>query len=238
MVVLHETLPRASDELVELDNGALSRSITPYAKLSLESIQTAASNCKVTSRVSRKLNELMKGPEKIDEEEEMDVSKPLHQLGQIFQGSHLASGDMTTCFMNIYGEIRAQVDGIDRLVKFEDRMREGFLMLDGIGEVEKEKVDTWLMEDAKDATFEILSKLCKSSRVAIVALEEDDPVPYFTHQVIKIREMCRRHQGGDGENDMISFLKHLKKSHPEKKKLVSFTPKRGKDLNELMKEDD
>jgi len=238
MVVVHQNLPRLSDELVELDNGALARSLTPYSKLSFESILGAASNCKITSRVSRKLNELLDVGSKDNEDENGEPTKRLHQLGQIFEGKHLAEGGIEACFHATYETITAEIGDMGLVVSFQDRLREGFLLLSEISATEQERVDQWIMEDSKDGTFDILNKLTKKSRDQILKVLEEEEVPYFTHQVIKLREWCRREQGDDREVDMISFLKGRKKKHPDKPELVTFTPKRGEALNILFRDDD
>ena len=78
-----------NSEIVELDNGLLARSLTPYARLNVEYVRSCAANVKISTKMLRLLESEREKSYNWGEEDEDD--NPEHQLDQIF-GNHLREG--------------------------------------------------------------------------------------------------------------------------------------------------
>ena len=222
-------MPRISDELLELENGLLSRYLNPYSKLSLDSIQKAAANVKMTSKVSMAIKESIKIKKRPEDEEE---DEHFHQLQKIFTFPHLEKDEMYEKFLEIFEDLTTALQPIGHLDPFGIRITKGFELLEDAHLEEQERVDTWLLEAAEDATYLLLKRLKLSSLRNIVGLIKDEIPPYFSHLVQIVRNGCKIVHGDDGVTSTISYLKGLRQKWKKKTKLIQFQDKRGEEYNE------
>ena len=141
--VVHENLCFISDELVELDNGLLTRSLNPYSKLSKEVVEIAAANIKITSKFNRKLKGLFDGEEDalIDDSDDGKEEKDSHQLDKIFRDPKLTTPELRETFVETFTNISNALDDLPPVASFHERMQCGFEELKGEPEHEQERVN-------------------------------------------------------------------------------------------------
>ena len=223
---MHENLAFMSDELVELDNGLLTRSMTPYAKLNVNAVKTASANMKVTSKFKHHIKSSFKeeelGSSSVDGEEEEEKQSDLHQLGKIFGNSHLCTPDLKSKFRKIFLQLDEILRPLGNIVSFHTRLGQGHQLLRSCGEEQEEKVKQWKMEAAKDETFELLNSLMIHSLRRLTKLLNGEEIPHKSQQIEFLRFRCIRDRDDDSLASMISLLQEVSKNHPEERRLIQF----------------
>ena len=235
--LLHENLAFMSDELVELDNGLLTRSMTPYARLDADQVKIASANMKQASKIRSAIRKSILPEElklrKGDGDEEEDEFVDLHQLGKIFRIPHLSTPALKSKFEEVFLQLDEILHPLGSIVTFQERMAQGHEMLRSCGEDQDDKVNQWKMEATRDPTFDLLNSLINNSLKSISKLLQGGEIPYKSQQIEMIRFKCIDIRGDDGQDSMVLFLKDLIKNNPKENNLVKFKKKPGKIYNPL-----
>ena len=168
--ILHENLPQLSDELLELLNSLLSRSLTPYSQLTDKYVRICQANVGCASKLLSFLRN--------------KNDSNLHHLDKIF-GTYLIEGDQKEGLKKLLFQLSKIL--VDYQI-FEKKMTSIKTILEGLPGDENERVERWEAEGSRDDVDIYLTKLKIGSFRKILFAVTNERVQHLPHLLIKMRD--------------------------------------------------